>query len=203
MKKGTTLSALSAPWKYDLPDCQKWLTVKFESVGVGTLPPGVYSPTQSMCDDTFDSYFWFAVGNVSRSFYGGGFYRPLKCGIYSFSELIADFYNPAWVHPDTILYPVSPNSFHDISGNLTGLMVRAEFLNHNDWSSDDVIGSFTEYIYPPTLQSDGRWGECIHTVTTGTQITDVGTSNISFTYAFYPNKCVDIPPELKDLYRHP
>jgi len=106
-------------------------------------------------------------------------------------------------HPDVILMPISSSTFFPQNGNLIGIAVRSEFWDHDDWSSDDLIGTFTEYIYSPKLQNDGRWAECSHSVTTGDSVNDEATSHISFTYSFYPNKCEDIPPDLKDLYRYP
>lgn len=203
-KKGTALSALSAPWIDNLPDCQRWLKVKFDSIYlIGTDDGWPSGGVAVLACETLDSYFWIGVGSVYRDFYGGGTFRPLKCGGYSFAELIDDFYNPAWVHPDVILMPISSSTFFPQNGNLIGIAVRSEFWDHDDWSSDDLIGTFTEYIYSPKLQNDGRWAECSHSVTTGDSVNDEATSHISFTYSFYPNKCEDIPPDLKDLYRYP
>jgi hypothetical protein len=175
---GNALSYLSEPIQYDQPPCQAYLRVRFDEIILESTTCGTPS-----------SYFHISVRDVTRSFWGGDFFKPLKCGRNYFSDITdgpyEQLYAPA---PNVITIPLAPDvDIHDIGS----MWIAAKF-----WDDDnDLFASFSEhpaYSYIPKL--DEKWPECEVTYTTGANVTDSGWVKLTYTMAFYPNTCKDIPP---------
>jgi hypothetical protein len=175
---GETLSYLSEPIQYDQPPCQAYLRVRFDEI---TL--------ESTTCETPSSYFHISVRDVTRSFWGVTFLKPLKCGRNYFSDITdgpyEQLYAPA---PNVITIPLAP----DVDINDIGSMwIAAKF-----WDDDnDLFASFSEHPAHSYIPQYGeKWPECEVTYTTGANITNSGWVKLTYTMAFYPNTCKDIPP---------
>jgi hypothetical protein len=185
VRAGSALSNLSAPLSYDLPRCQAYLRVRFDDIYLDWTDDGWPG---DKCD-TLDAYFQISVRDVTRSFWGGNFFQPLKCGRHYFSDITGGPYKQTYgPEPYVITIPL------DTGENVDSIWIKTRFWDHDDWSSDDLFGIHAEHLPDYTPQIGERWPECYLTYTTGGSITDEAKSYLTFTYSIYPNKCRDIPP---------
>jgi hypothetical protein len=175
---GEALSYLSEPIQYDQPPCQAYLRVRFDEIVLEVTP----------CE-TPSSYFHISVRDVTRSFWGGTSFKPLKCGRNYFSDITdgpyEQLYAPA---PNVITIPLAPGV--DVN-DIGSMWIAAKF-----WDDDnDLFASFSEHPAHSYIPQYGeKWPECEVTYTTGANITDSGLVKLTYTMAFYPNTCKDIPP---------
>ncbi len=189
-KAGAAISPLSAPVQYDQSPCQTVLRVSFDKIYLEWTDDGW--PSGYACEN-LDAYFTISVWDVTRSFWGGNFFLPLKCGSHSFSEMTGgpylQLYGPK---PYVIDIPLSPGQ--DLSFD-----VKARFTDHDDWpSGDDLIASIYKYLWVTAPAGTERWeggqSGCYETVTSSFQTTGEARSKMEFRYAVYPNVCTDVPP---------
>jgi hypothetical protein len=189
-RTGEALSYLSEPIQYDLPPCQAYLRVRFDDIFLEKTDDGF--PTPGTPCETLDAYFNISVKDVTRSFWGGNFFLPLKCGRHYFGDMTGEtykqLYGPA---PNVITIPLAP----DVNDNdIGGMWISAKFWDHDD-NPDDLFASFYKHpAYSHIPQYGEKWPECEITYTTGASITDSARSTLTYTIAFYPNVCKDIPP---------
>jgi hypothetical protein len=170
-----------------------YLRVRFDSIQLLHTDDGW--PSGPAACDTLDGYFQISVRDVTRSFWGGGLYMPLKCGTYTFPAMMGGYFKPLYgAQPHVITIPLAEGE------DIYSIWIRAQFWDYDSTSGNDTIGSFAEHpMGAPLIATSGeKWSECEKTYTTGNHITDEGESHITFTFAFYPNACRDTPPE-KDL----
>ncbi len=200
-RSGTVTSNLSEPFVYGMPKCQTVLRVRFEEINLEKTDdgwPGDYC-------DTLEAYFKIWVRDSTRSFWNSNFFKPVKCGTYTFKALAGDTYTKLYApEPNSITIPVYPGE------DLSAIWFGAKFWDSDTGNSDDLFASFSEHplgAYVPELGqrwtcsgsslgcSSGADWECAIHRGTGNFISDEATSSITFTYSVYPNNCKDIPPE--------
>ncbi len=189
-RAGKVISGLSAPVQYDLPPCKMYLRVSFDNIELLRTDDG-WPSGEGACD-TLDAYYQISVRDVTRSFWGGGFYLPLKCRTYTFGGMAGGYYKQAYgAEPHVITIPLADGE------DVYSIWIKAHFWDYDSTSGDDTIGSFAEHpMGAPLIARDGeKWPECEKTYTTGDHITGEGRSHITFSFAFYPNACRDTPPE--------
>jgi LysM repeat protein len=188
-KTGPAISPLSAPVRYDQPACQTLLRVSFDSLNLKWTDDGW--PSGFACE-TLDSYFTLSAGNVTRSFWGGNSFLPIKCGIHSFSDMTGGPYKQVYgSKPYVIDIPLSPGQ------DLTSLQVKAKFMDHDDPGGDDLIASLSQYLWGTAPAGTERWGGsagCWETITSPILLTGEAESTMELRFAVYPNICTDVPP---------
>ncbi len=132
----------------------------------------------------------------TRKFYGGGFYRPLSCGIHNSLHLF-DEVNPALVSGVKTTGDL-PFSEILLFGELERLdqpliiLVGANFYDHDDSSNDDWIAKYgTEYA-ADNFQSAIDYFGCGRTFVDDDEM-DSGKSRLQYTITVYPNACARSP----------
>jgi hypothetical protein len=184
-RAGEVLSYLSEPIQYEQPPCQRYLRVRFDEINFKWTDDGF--KVKGLPCETLSAYFHLSVRDVTRGFWGGGIYKPLQCGIISFSTLTGGPggpYTPLYgPRPYEITIPLAPDE------EVTAFWIRTRFWD----DGDDPFGLHSEH---PPFQSNTheKWPKCYETYTTGGSTTDEAESNLTFTVALYPNVCKDIPP---------
>jgi hypothetical protein len=150
---GGARSKLSDPLDVP-PECGVYVKVKFDSLDLEWTHDGWGSGSPGDCD-TLDAYYAtnLQVGNDDWAheetvlFYGpskaytGAFFKPLGCGVHSFKDL-ADNVDPVFIYSST-LPPFSEIRFGiGWWGGSFSIWVRANFLDHDDWTPDDWIARY-------------------------------------------------------------
>lgn len=184
-RSGSALSNLSAPVQYDQPACQRYLRVRFDEIRLKWTDDGF--KIKGFPCETLSAYFHLSVRDVTRYFWGNGFFKPIKCGVYSFSTLTGGpggpytaMYGP---RPFEITIPLDPIE------EVTDSWIRTRFWD----DGDDPFGLHS--VHPPIQASPNeKWPKCYETFTTGGSTTDEAESYLTYTLAVYPNICRDIPP---------
>jgi len=181
-RAGEALSYLSEPIQYDQPPCQRYLRVRFDEIYFKWTDDGF--KIKGFPCETLSAYFHLSVRDVTRYFWGNGFFKPLKCGVYSFSTLTGGPYTALYgPSPYEITIPLAPDE------DVTAFWIRTRFWD----DGDDPFGLHSEH--PPIQASPyEKWPKCYETFTTGASTTDEAKSYLTFTLAVYPNVCKDIPP---------
>jgi hypothetical protein len=181
-RAGEALSYLSEPIQYDQPPCQRFLRVRFDEIYFKWTDDGF--KIKGFPCETLSAYFHLSVRDVTRYFWGNGFFKPLKCGVYSFSTLTGGPYTALYgPSPYEITIPLAPDE------DVTAFWIRTRFWD----DGDDPFGLHSEH--PPIQASPyEKWPKCYETFTTGASTTDEAKSYLTFTVAVYPNVCKDIPP---------
>ena len=197
---GPTQSPLS-PLFYDkLPECQTYVMVNFDKIGVLWSSDGLFGGD---CDK-LDSYFRLRVNDEERSFWGGCgcksdfggacsglvactcygcWIMPLKCGTHTFADITPD--TPELPHPETFIMPATT----DID-----VKISTQFWDQDDWSGDDAFGKHEAHHHWSSLQDAQNELGCGKTFTTDRARTGTATTVLWYTVSVYPNACSDIPP---------
>jgi len=132
----------------------------------------------------------------TRTFYGGGIYRPLSCGNHSSLHLF-DKVNPALVSGVQTTNNL-PFSEVLLFGELERLdqpliiLVGAHFYDHDDSSADDWIAKYgTEYTVDDFQAAIDYFG-CGRTFVDDDEM-DSGKSRLQYSITVYPNACDRVP----------
>jgi hypothetical protein len=191
---GATISKLSAPpFPWYKAVCTEWIKVKFDSIEFDwTDGPGD-------CD-TFEAYYAInmQVGGNSqtKTFFGNGLFKPLQCGVYTFQAL-ADEVDRAYIFANYVDSKLPMSEFTDTvllkyEGEGFSVNVRANFMDQDEWSSDDWMARYNSAIYFTSFK------EALETLGCGKTFTeedeqDKGKSRLQFTLSVYPNPCKNSP----------
>jgi hypothetical protein len=189
-------SELSQPVEYDQPKCQTYLQVVFREICLERTDDGWPGDT---CD-TLDAYWQISVNEVTKSFYGGNSFLPVKCGCHSFGELAASYiWSGKDPQPDTIIIPLSPKE-----GEVwTEIVVRTRFWDYDDWGSDDEFGKHTGTIALQDLKpSVQTLGDCTFEVEMGKTHGGEADTTVKVVASVWPNECGDLPSTM-DWHRPP
>ncbi|MCJ7621380.1 MAG: LysM peptidoglycan-binding domain-containing protein [Anaerolineae bacterium] len=184
-------SELSQPVEYDQPKCQALLQVVFREICLDRTDDGW--PGDSC--DTLDAYWQISVDDVTKSFYGGTSFRPIKCGCQSFSELAESYiWSGIDPQPDTIIIPLDPSKLIK-QGIAQPIVVRTRFWDYDDWGSDDPFGKHAGNI---NLGDDLKpWelmlGDCTFEVDMGKMLSEEADTTVKVVASVWPNECGDLP----------
>jgi len=214
----SAMSQLSKPFTLDAPrryldkDCTIYIKVKFEYLDLEWTNDSMDSGGPGDCDWT-DAYYALHVSErgfdgvgldlyKTRYFYGGGFYRPLKCGVNSFQDL-ADTVNPLLTRAFTWYddeYPTRPFSELIVDSQRgywdqpLSILVGAKFLDA-DFSpgnaNDYIVNIGTQYD-APSFQSAINYFGCGRTFVDEDE-QEAGKSRLTYTITVYPNACERTP----------
>jgi hypothetical protein len=190
---GGARSKLSDPLDVP-PECEIWVKVKFESLDLEWTHDGWGSGGPGDCD-TLDAYYAtnLQFGNPDAPyqqtvlFYGpskaytGAFFTPLGCGVHSFKDL-ADNVDPIFIYSTPPTLPPFSEIRFGIGwwGGPFSIWVRANFLDHDDWSGDDWIARYNirfDYASPLEAVNDLKCGKTF----VGSEEEEEGKSQLQFT----------------------
>ncbi|MBU2611273.1 MAG: LysM peptidoglycan-binding domain-containing protein [Chloroflexi bacterium] len=187
-------SPLSPALSYDLPKCQTYVMVKFETIKILDIEDGSPGPC-----DTVEAYYeigiYGGVGKAEKKFgwvpsFGVGCTNCLKdisCGTYTFKNLGA-FFSPKDPYADTIVVPVSTEDFW--------FNVGASFYD-DDPLWDHLILYHIERFKFASLQEAQKELGCGKSVVSRSGILpgyEDCRSEINVIVTIYPNPCADMPP---------
>jgi hypothetical protein len=213
---GDAESKLSAPIEYDLPKCQAYALVKFESINFTCTAEGSSNCKSGNHCDTLQVYYQVAANGKGQR-YGmgqkpkkGSVYIPLlddlfpdeppvgvinismKCGNQGFNELYYWITDP---NKDTIVAPINMDAVK--------IEVAADFWDYDDTSDDDLIAQHRAVHQFPNiaeaqkaLVSGAKGAGCSgKSFTVGPSQTESGTSYLQYSIIVFPNQCSDtLPP---------
>jgi hypothetical protein len=150
---GSTTSKVSDPlWVTTSLVCNIYVKVKFDYLDLEWTHDGLGSGGPGDCD-TLDAYYALnmQVGSDNKTvmFYGpskpytGAAFRPLRCGVHSFQEL-ADSVDPIYVSGATgpPFSEIHGAIIQSMFGGSFQVAVRANFVDHDDWTGDDFIARY-------------------------------------------------------------
>jgi hypothetical protein len=188
---GPARSKLSdALWYSVTHTCNIYVKVKFDYLDLEWTHDGWGSGGPGDCD-TLDAYYAIDLQVSSDDemvlFYGpskaytGAVFKPLGCGVHSFQEL-ADSVDPIYVGG-----PADP-PFSEIHGALIQsgfggslqVWVRANFVDHDDWSGDDWIARYNLLLDFGSQQEGLDYLKCGKTFVESNQ-DEEGKSHLQFT----------------------
>ncbi len=189
-------SMLSEPLEQKLPTCQMSLRVSFDTLELDRTDEGT-SDGPDACE-TLDLYFKVSVKNFVDyhwGFYGGsdfnkgGLFYGVHCGIYEIANL-----TEAPIAPVVLTVPLVPNE------NIHAIKIAAQFLDRDLPCCDDPIFDWwsvlgTDAGVPELAIAGQKWDQCYVTKVTEFRSTGEATARLTYSYALYPNKCRETPPE--------
>lgn len=205
-KVGSTLSDLSAPFRQDLPPCKMYLKVTFDYLQLDRTNEEFDETLDTTRDsgmpcDPLDIYYKLSVWHSHRYFYGYaiGIYQgtyhfvKLDCGTYSILGM-ADGYHKTLYGPEPHVIIIPLTAGQDVHA----IPIQADFQDADGFSSDDLVAGILEYPLdaPHYANPNSKWSECSVSKT----IDFAGkyaSSHITYTYEYFPNKCMDLPPEMQ------
>jgi len=201
---GTTRSMLSLPFEYDLPHCQAYAVVKFETLDIPWTGDGI---SDGPCDELefyySHSLFQYNGARAGKSIgYGGGgdstnmgtimYLQPVQCTKdappYTFAQLGSGF---GVQNPDMLIIPIPETKIR--------LYVGIGFWDQDDNDLNDLFGNRTLVHEYPDLQSAVKalgCGQEFRDPVVGYQIDDTGDTAISYSLTIYPNPCGDAPQDI-------
>jgi len=130
------------------PPCTLYAVVDFKQVRFGWTNDS-FNPNNKC--DTLQSYFDISVTEIFdryqtnerqgrkriKSFWGGNYFKSVKCGHYDLDTLAGNFYTKDERHPTQIVVPLRL-----VEGHSTDYVIEAAMWDHDDWSGDDLIARF-------------------------------------------------------------
>jgi hypothetical protein len=188
-----------------------YIKVQFEYLDLEWTNDSLGSGGPGDCDTT-DAYYSLHVSEKggyatswidlyrTRYFYGGGLYRPLKCGVHSFQDLF-DSVNPVlvrtvyyfydWTTPfsELIVWTYLQSPDKPISILVAANFVDADFSPGND---DDYIVHTGTLYEAPSFQSAINYFGCGRTFVDDDE-EEAGKSRLQYTVTVYPNACERTP----------
>jgi hypothetical protein len=135
------------------PACTLYALVDFESATFGwtndTLNPA------NECD-TMESYARISVSEIydrggtdetrgavlSKSFNGGGFYQPIRCGNYDMNTIAGSTYTALEGNPTSFVLPIRV-----VEGHTTTYDIEATIWDWDEFGPNDVIGRYTGSMF--------------------------------------------------------
>lgn len=214
---GTMRSMLSLPFEYDLPPCQAYAVVKFETLDIPWTGDGI---SDGPCDE-LEFYYELGLssntGHQQKSFGWGGdetkgcdaimlgifptnglfctggsimYLLPIQCTKDSPPYTFAELGNWFEVqNPDTLIVPI-PNQ------NIR-VKVGTFFYDHDsDGNPNDHFGfRWLNHEYPDlqSAQNDLGCGKKFRDPMEGYRIEENADTAITYTLSVYPNSCADVP----------
>jgi hypothetical protein len=109
---------------------------------------------QSYCQ-TLETYARLYVATQSRQFWGGNFFKPVKCHTVSLYEY-TDFYKPLYKDGKPNVIKVEVPILKEPGLNAPrpiSVTVGARMWDHDDSSGDDLVASFQETFWFPDYES--------------------------------------------------
>jgi LysM repeat protein len=192
---GPNISALSAPYEVHLLPCENVARVRFLYLDLYCAAEGGSDclANNQNCD-TLDGYYQLKVNDEMRSFWGGDFFMPMRCGRYYFNQ-IGSSYEANKIYPsaDSFIIPVNADGID--------LQIRASVWDHDSTSGDDGIANMSRNLWFPSvenalnsLKGNSTEDDCAWVEETGIDWGD-GTAISQFTYSveIFPNACQDAP----------
>ena len=190
--------------------CTIYIKVKFEYLDLEWTNDSMGSGGPGDCDTT-DAYYGMRLSEEAgyatawthlyktRYFYGGGHYRPLKCGRYSFHDL-ADKVNPVLVRTVWDEGETTPFSELIISTDMKepdrplSILVAANFVDadFSPGNGDDWIVHTGALYEAPSFESAINYFGCGRTFVDDDE-EDAGKSRLQYTVTVYPNACERTP----------
>jgi len=144
------------------PDCTLYAVVRFKQVRFGWTNDSL-NPNNKC--DTLQSYFNLSVTEIFdryqdnersgrkkvKSFWGGGFYMPVRCGHYQLDDLAGSYYAQDALHPTQITVPLRP-----LDGHSADYLIEAAMWDYDNWpNNDDLIARFNGSISIRPNQIEG------------------------------------------------
>ncbi len=131
----------------------------------------------------YQTYFRVGVRDVMHYpdwGWGGPIYKKLTCGMFSIADL---FDEP---EPLVIVIPLR------VTERVREIPIYMEF---EDDFSGKPLAIFHEYpdYAPDEAGTEIRWDKCSISKTVD-YTSEVAGAHITYSYAYYPNKCADLPP---------
>jgi hypothetical protein len=200
-------SNLSAPIDEFLPTCQTqaYVRVQFISIELFCTADGMascmtrYAPWWASLCQTLDTYFQLSVNGMTRSFWGGNNFMPLKCGQHFFGDITG----LPGVLPDGSEY--DPGTFViPIYTDYVEINIKTKFWDYDDVGADDPYGLHSETYWFPSLEnaltsleinSATRfgYGDCVLPQYSVTSLTQTAESRLTYTIEVFPNACQETP----------
>ncbi|MFV1948559.1 MAG: hypothetical protein ACC633_01350 [Anaerolineales bacterium] len=135
------------------PPCTLYAVVDFKQVRFGWTNDSL-NPSNKC--DTLQSYFNISVTEIYdrfqtnerqgrkqvKSFWGGGFYMPVRCGRYDMNQIAGNYYTKDERNPTQIVVPLRL-----VEGHSTAYVIEAAMWDYDSWSGDDLIARFNGNFY--------------------------------------------------------
>ncbi len=199
---GTTRSMLSLPFEYDLPPCQAYAVVKFETLDIPWTGDGI---SDGPCDELEFFHILTLRGNydMQQKFFGtgGGSYahafnigfvmylQPIQCtkegSPYTFSQL---GYGYGIQNPDKFIVTIPETKIK--------ITVGTVFADQDDVGQNDFFGQRGLVHEYPDLQAAVKalgCGQRFRDPLEGYRSEDTGDTAVTYTLTVYPNPCGDVP----------
>ncbi len=209
---GTTRSMLSLPFEYDLPPCQAYAVVKFETLEIPWTGDGI---SDGPCDEielyysldlySLDlpsiygqdkKYFGYGGENAYPTIFnniGTGYIlslKPITCTKnappYTFAELGRWFDD--YQYPDTFIVPIPDTKL--------SIEIVTTFFDYDNPGTNDQFGTrFLDHKYPD-LQSAVKelgCGKIFRDPPEDFRIENNADTAVTYTLTVYPNPCGDVP----------
>lgn len=142
------------------PACTLYALVDFEEVVFGwtndTLNPSDKCSTMDSYSRISVSEFYDRGGTdetsgvvLSKSFNGGGFYQPIRCGIYDMNTIAGSSYTKDEANPTQFILPIRV-----VEGHTTTYEIEATIWDYDSLSANDVIARFmgSMYFHPDMIE---------------------------------------------------
>jgi hypothetical protein len=86
---------------------------------------------------------------LSKSFNGGGFYQPIRCGIYDMNTIAGSSYTKDEANPTQFILPIRV-----VEGHTTTYEIEATIWDYDSLSANDVIARFmgSMYFHPDMIE---------------------------------------------------
>lgn len=173
-----------------LPPCKTYVKVEFESLYVRCTSDGWAPPCEKekIRNDTLELYYTLQAGSLTKQFYGGNFYFPLKQGLWTFDQL-GEFYVAGGKisSADTFIIPI--NSDTDANFDIAVSMWDYDDVTEND-KLISFIRHFTTYSQDGlVVNSDGSGKDCKFFKFTEYEANADIEATLNYSYTIYPNDC--------------
>lgn len=177
---GNAESKLSAPYEYEQLPCEAYIAVRFDSIYFTWTQDGWFGDC-----DTMDAYYTIWVNATSKSFWGGNFFYPVRCGVnYSFKDLAWYSNDP---YRDQIVVAIDPKES-------VVFLIGVMFHDYDTLSSNDMMAFHADDFHMGTFQEAQQTVGCGMSFTTPRRAKSEGSSFAKYTITIYPNICGTQPP---------
>ena len=189
---GPAQSGLSEFVDEVLLKCNTYVKVIFDRIGVACSSDGWAPPCDKNTyrNDTMELYYTLRAGNLSKQFYGGTSFFPLRNGIYTFKD-IGKMYVAAGKYPsaDTFIIPINEK----LDPNFD---IAVTMWDQDDIPGDDLLISelrhFTTYTDDNFKVNPGPSGPCYYTFEFNSSNSDAIIS-VFYSYQIFSDECEGQP----------